>query len=189
MITEGRRITSLPGLALAALSAFFSLGILPGSAGAQVSALPLNFSDVAIFATNSVRIDNGAQVTSGHVVVNNASPGPTLSPGVELGISNNARTPAGYAIVADSIQVSNGAVVSGNAFFNTLSNSGTISGTQHTPLGLPVFTPLPTFKSAPPGTVDVTVPSGTVQTLAPGNYRDIKVLQNATLQIGQGVTK
>src|SRR5437667_1654454 len=153
MITDRRRMSSHLGLALAALSAFFCLGILPGSAGAQVSALPLNFSDVAIFATNSVRIDKGAQVTSGHVVVNNASPGPTLSPGVELGIGNNAHTPTGYAIVADSISISNGAVVGGNAFFNALSNSGTINGTQNTPLSLPVFSPLPPFKSAPPGTL------------------------------------
>jgi Big-like domain-containing protein/putative Ig domain-containing protein len=188
MITERRRIALRLGLSLAALSAFFSLGILPGSAGAQVSALPLNFSDVAIFATNSARIDNGAQVTSGHVVVNSASSGPTLSPGVELGLGNNAHTPTGYAVVADSIAISNGAVVGGNAFFNTLSNSGKINGTQNTPLALPVFTPLPTFKSAPPGTLDVTVPNGTVQTLAAGNYRDIKVLQNATLRIDQGVT-
>jgi hypothetical protein len=184
MITDRRRTS----FALAVLSAFFCLGILPGSAGAQVSALPLNFGDVAIFATNSARIDNGAQVTSGHVVVNNASPGPTLSPGFELAISNNAHTPTGYAVVADSIKVSSGAVVGGNAFFNTLSNSGTINGTQNTPLALPVFTPLPTFKSAPPGTADVTVPSGTVQTLAAGNYRDITVQSNATLRLDQGIT-
>ena len=83
MITERRRVASLLNIVLVALTAFLSPGILPGGAAeAQVSALPLNFSDVAIFATNSVRIDNGAQVTSGHVVVNNASPGPTLSPGV-----------------------------------------------------------------------------------------------------------
>jgi hypothetical protein len=188
MITERRRIASHLGLALAALSTFLSLGLVPGSVGAQVSALPLNFGDVAIFATNSVRIDNGAQVTSGHVVVNNASPGPTLTPGVELGINNNAHTPTGYAIVADSIQVSNGAVVGGNAFFNTLANTGTIQGTQTSPLALPVFTPLPPFKSAPAGSLDVTVAAGTTQTIAAGNYRDIKVLGSATLRIDQGIT-
>jgi hypothetical protein len=184
MITDRRRLA----LGLAALAAFFCLGLLPGGAEAQVSALPIDFSDVAIFATNSIRIDNGAQVTSGHVVVNNASSGPTLSPGVELRLGNNVQTSSGFAIVADSIQIGNGAVVGGNAFFNTLSNSGTINGTQNTPLALPVFIPLPTFKSAPPGTLDVTVPNGTVQTIAAGNYRDIKVLNNATLRIDQGVS-
>ena len=191
-MTNARRTgvaTRLSLVVVIALAAALSVGLLPAPpADAQVSSLPIQFSDVSIFATNSVRIDNGAQVTSGHVVVNNASPGPTLTPGVELGIHNNAHTPTGYDVVADSIQVSNGAVVGGKAFFNTLSNSGTISGTQHTPLALPVFNPLPPFKSAPPGTVDVTVPNGTEQTLAAGNYRDITVQQNATLRIDQGVT-
>ncbi|HMH52910.1 MAG TPA: putative Ig domain-containing protein [Candidatus Acidoferrum sp.] len=188
-MTNARRpevATRLSLVAVLTLAAMFSVGLLP--AHAQVSSLPIQFSDVSIFATNSVRIDNGARVTSGHVVVNNASPGNMLVPSFELGLNNNARTPAGYAVVADSLKLSNGAVVSGNAFFNNLSNSGTISGTQNTPLGLPVFTPLPTFKSAPAGTVDVTVPNGGVQTIAAGNYRDITVSTNATLRIDQGVT-
>jgi hypothetical protein len=191
-MTNARRIgvaTRLSLVVVMALAAALSVGLVPAPpADAQVSSLPIQFSDVSIFATNSVRIDNGARVMSGHVVVNNASPGGMLVPGFELGLNNNARTPAGYAAVADSLKLSNGAVVSGNAFFNNLSNSGTISGTQNTPLALPVFTPLPTFKSAPPGTVDVTVASGAVQTIAAGNYRDITVMNNATLRIDQGVT-
>src|SRR5262249_14052044 len=153
-----RRASSHLAMFLVALTAFLSVGLWPArESGAQVSSLPISFPDVVIFATNSAELGNGTQVVAGHVVVNDASAGPTLSRGFELGIGS-AQTPTGYAIVGDSIRVAKGGVVGGNAFFNNLSNAGTINGTQNTPLSLPVFTPLPVFKSDPAGTADVIVP-------------------------------
>jgi hypothetical protein len=187
IITERGRVASHLSVVLVALTAFLALGVMPGGAPeAQVTSLPISFSDVVIFGTNSVRIQNGAQVVAGHVVVNNALSGPSLTPSFELGIGS-ALTPAGYAIVGDSIQIASGAVVGGNAFFNNISNSGTINGTQNTPLSLPVFTPLPTFKSAPAGTSDVNVAKNGTQTISPGNYRDIIVKSGGTLNLGQGI--
>src|SRR5712691_11029969 len=164
-----RRVAFRLGVALTMLTAVLSSGLTTARpAEAQVSSLPLQFSDVSIFATNSARLGNSAEVVSGHVVVNNASPGPTLTAGFELGIGKGATTPSGYAIVGDSIQVSNNAAVGGNAFYNNLSNSGTINGSLNTPLTLPVFSPLPPLQLAVPGTQDVTVASNATVTLAPG---------------------
>src|SRR5204862_2403313 len=163
-----RRVAFQFGVMLTALTAVLSGGLIPaGQAQAQVSALPLQFSDVVVFGTSSVRTDNNAQVMSGHVVANNVSPGPTLTSGFELALGKGTTTPAGYAIVGDSIQVGNNAVVGGNAFYNNLSNSGTINGTQNTPISLPVFSPLPEFHLAVPGTQGVTVGSSQTVTLTP----------------------
>lgn len=76
------------------LTAVLALGV--GSAReaqAQVSPLPLDFPEVVIFATNSARLQNDAHVVAGHVVVNHASPGPTLRAGVELGVGQHALPP------------------------------------------------------------------------------------------------
>ena len=190
MMKAGRRRVAFQfGVMLTALTAVLSVGLIPaGQAQAQVSALPLQFSDVVIFGTNSVRLGSNGQVLAGHVVVNNASPGPTLTPGFELGIQNNEKTPAGYAIVGDSIQISSNATIDGNVFYNNLSNSGTINGSLNTPLPpFPIFAPLPAFQTATPGTTDVTVPANQTQTLAPGAYRNIQLGNNATLRFSPGI--
>ena len=89
-----------------ALTALLALGV--GSAReaqAQVSTLPLDFPDVVIFATNSARLQSDSQVVAGHVVVNNASPGPTLRGRVELGVGKHALTPAGFSLQVLSCSV------------------------------------------------------------------------------------
>ena len=183
-----RRVAFQFGVMLTALTAVLSGGLIPaGQAQAQVSALPLQFSDVVIFGTNSVRVDSSAGVTAGHVVVNNASPGPTLFPAFELGIDKSVTTPAGYAIAADSISVAALAVVNGNAFYNNLTNNGIINGSLNTPISLPIFAPLPAFQTAAPGTLDVSVAQNQSQTLAPGSYRDIVLAANSTLTLSAGV--
>jgi hypothetical protein len=175
-------------LQLTVLSIFLAAGLVPErESWAQVSALPLDFQDVAIFATNSVRLRNDLTLVAGHVVVNAAAAGPTLSPGVELGLGDRGTTPAGYSLVANGISIGNKTTVGGNVFYNLLKNKGTIQGTKNTPLALPVFTPLPAFKSAAPGTQDVTVAKNQIQSLAPGAYRDIKVQDGATLGLSPGV--
>jgi hypothetical protein len=127
MITERRRVASHLSVALVALTVFLAFGVVPGGTPeAQVTSLPISFSDVVIFGTNSVRIRNGAQVVAGHVVVNNALSGPSLNPSFELGIGS-ALTPAGYAIVGDSVQIASGAVVGGNAFFNNRSSPESVT--------------------------------------------------------------
>ena len=183
---EGNRTASLT-LFLVVLTAFLAVGLMPGrESQAQVSALPLDFQDVVIFATNSARLKNGVTVVAGHVVVNDASTGPTLSSGVELGVGDKVVTPAGYSLAADSIGIGGGTTVGGSVFYNTLKNKGKILGASSTPLALPVFAPLPVFKSAPAGTQDVSVAKNQVQTLVPGAYRDIKLQDGATLTLSPG---
>lgn len=172
-----------------ALTAALSVCLVPGPpAHAQTSLLPLQFSDVVVFGTNSVRLDTNATIVAGHVVANTASAGPTLLPGFELSVDKSALTPAGYAIAADSISVAAQAVVNGNAYYNNLTNTGTINGSLNSPLpSLPIFAPLPAFETASPGTTDVTVPQSGTQTLAPGSYRDITLAANSTLTLSPGV--
>src|SRR5215471_19032132 len=143
-----------------ALIALIALGIFSKrEAQTQVSTLPLDFSHVVLLATNSARLQSNAQVVAGHVVVNNASVGPTVSgAGITLGVDNGVLTPAGASLVADSINIASGVIIQGNVFYNTLTNLGTIKGTRSgPPLPLPIFTPLPVFQQASPGTQDVTV--------------------------------
>ena len=173
-----------------ALTAFIALGALGNrDARAQSSTLPLDFPDVVIFATNSARLGNNSRVLEGHVVVNNAATGATLSTGFELRVGAGVLTPTGFSIVGDTIRVDTGAIVSGSAFFNGLTNFGTISGTQNTfpappPSPFPIFTPLPQFKTGTAGSTNVTVNKNAVQTITAGNYRDIKLQPNS--QTGPG---
>jgi hypothetical protein len=120
---------------------------------------------VVILGTNSVRCEQRAG-RGGHVVVNNALSGSSLTLHSNWE-SAGPLTPAGYAIVADSIQIAGGAVVGGNAFFNNISNAGTINGTQTSPSRCR-FSSLPTFKSTSGSlTGDVTVAKNGTQTINP----------------------
>jgi hypothetical protein len=71
-------------------------------------------------------------------------------------------------------------------YYNQLTNSGTIGGTTHTPLALPVVSALPPFESATIGTQNITVNSNGQMTLAPGRYRTVFVDNRATLTLTGG---
>lgn len=146
------------------------------------------FSNVVLFATNSIELKNNASVTSGDVVVNDASAGPTLVHGFELGLRNKAATPTGYAIKADSIQLKKKSHA-GDAFFNELDNKGTIHGTQTTPLVLPVFPLVPVFQAqAPaPGSPGVSVAANDFQVLPPGDYDAVNVGDHGVLVLSGGI--
>lgn len=150
---------------------------------------PCSVGDAAILATNSVRLARDVVVHSGDVVVNDFSPGPTLGPGgFELYVDRRA-TVAG-SLKADSIRIIGQASIGGDVFYNDLTNSGSISGAQISPLALPVFDPLPTFSppSPPRGPVsDVNVGIGQTLTLGPGDYGDIRVDALGTIVFSGGV--
>src|SRR5262249_42258378 len=166
-----------------------ALGVLRiRTAQTQGGGLPVHIPDTVIFATNSVRLGSNTHVVAGDVVVNNASFGPTLNGGgVELGVEGGVLTPAGSSLVADSISIGPNAIVNGNVFFNTLTNQGTITGTQSSPLpSLPIFASPPLFPLVSPGVQNVTVAANDWQTLAPGRYGDITVQSGATLTLSPG---
>jgi hypothetical protein len=146
----------------------------------------VGFEGISVFATNSVWVKQNADVVSGSVVVNDASPGPTLVAGFELAIGLSVTTSAGTNLVADSIDVRSGAVVLGELFCNEIDDGTGALGCDRA-LDLPVFLQLPPFQFAPAGASDVTVPIGDSAVLAPGSYRDVKVRQNGTLVLTGGV--
>ncbi len=144
------------------------------------------FLNTVIFAQNKVSIGKSSEVVSGNILVNrDAAPG---APGVELSIGQYARTPADYYLKADRISVAGGAVVGGDVYFNSLTNSGTISGTSFTPLELPVGA-FPPFMDADPAVMTTpafNVPGGTIDTLPPGTYGNVTVNSLAILYLQPG---
>ena len=154
------------------------------------SAVPPGFSQVVIFAANSVDFAQDGVVESGAVVVNQAATGQTLGcGGRELCVGVRVTTPAGYAVKADSIQIKNGGLIQGSAFCNDLLNNGANPGLACGALSLPVFATLPTFVSAPPrpGAPSVSVPKNGSTTLAPGDYDLISVLQGGVVTFTGGI--
>jgi hypothetical protein len=141
---------------------------------------------VAVLATNSVYIQLGADVLSGDVIVNQAGAGPFLNGGVELSIVGTVTTPSGWDVEGDSIAIGSGTTVASDVFYNSLSNSGSITGQQTASLPLPVFSALPAFLTATPGTADVSVGLNGTLTLAPGSYRDLIVGKKGTVIFSGG---
>jgi len=70
--------------------------------------------NTVLFATNSLQVERDTVILSGDLVVNLASPGPTLTPGFELDLQKNVTTPEGYAVRADSVRVDAATVVGGD---------------------------------------------------------------------------
>ncbi len=153
------------------------------------SAIAPGFAEVAVFATNSVRLKNRATVSTGDVVVNDASPGPTLLDGYELALDPFAATTAGSSLAADSVRIKNNAKVAGDVSYNNLTNQGSISGALLTPLALPVFASLPAFVVSPPapGSPDVSVSAGGAATLPPGDYGAVSIGHNGKLILSAGI--
>ena len=141
------------------------------------------FPDVVLFATNSMRLKNQAEVMSGDVVVNDAGAGPTLVSGFELGFDPRAETAAGYAVKADSVRIKNNAEIGGDVHYNDLDNKGEVHGALITPLDLPVFDLLPLFIAQPPapGSPDVEVDRDGFVILPPGDYGDVTVDRDGTV--------
>jgi hypothetical protein len=141
-----------------------------------------------VLATNSVWLKDNANILSGNVIVNAASSGPVLDSNVELSVGQSVTTHAGFAFKANRIKVKQGAVVASNVVYNELTNNGAITGSQNSPLTLPVFAGLPPFHQAPAGTQDITVLSNESITLTPGAYRDLLIKQNGTILFTGGGT-
>ena len=141
----------------------------------QPPPLPPAVGNAVLLATNSIQVDRNVVVTRGDLVVNNASAGPVLGE-KDLSLDAGVKTPAGFALKANSIDVDGGAVVDGDVYFNLLQNNGAINGAINTPLSLPVIATLPEL---PPfqawGAQNVTVANGATQPLGTGVYGDVTV--------------
>ncbi|MGD2114205.1 MAG: hypothetical protein PVG07_04070 [Acidobacteriota bacterium] len=145
-------------------------------------------SRVVLLATNSLQVERDSRILSGDLVVNDASPGPTLPLGVELEIESGVTTAAGDSVRADGVRIDRAAVVAGDVVSNELENKGTILGSILSPLALPVFGELPPFQEAQPrfGALPVIVPDGGDLVLEPGAYDAVQVGQGAVLTLTGG---
>ncbi len=189
VVNGNNTITYTPGANFAGIASFtYTIG--DGQGGADTATVTVTVTEalerVVVLATNSAQFQSSADVLSGDVVVNQASPGPYLNGGVELSLAGTVTMPAGWDVQADSVTVGSGTTVASHLFYNQLTNNGTVTGVQTTPLTLPVFAPLPTLLTGTPGSSDVVVPNNGTHTLAPGNYRDLIVGRNATVTFTGG---
>lgn len=141
-----------------------------------------------LLATNSMVLRNGTTVTSGDIVVNNKKTTPGVSAdGYDLELKEGTSTPAGYAVKAPSITVRKKAEVEGDVYSNTLDDKAGIGATQlHSPVTLPIISSLPVFRSATPGTDDVTVRKNKTVTLDPGAYRNVSIQGGGALVLSGG---
>lgn len=142
--------------------------------------IPTGFSQVVLFASESIQLKKGVDVTSGSIVANLGGAG------IELRLAKDALTPAGYTLMADSIDIDKDSVVGGDVHYNELDNDGTILGSEVTPLSLPVFAFLPPFFTGSSAGPDVDVPNGGALTLAPGDYGAVTLGKGATLTFTGG---
>ena len=162
--------------------ALLALAFVPAAPAAECDA-----ASMALWAGNSAWLKQGSDVLSGDVVVNDASPGPTLTPGKELTAGLGAMTPAGFAVKADSLRVLATATLAGAVYCNDLADwSGSVTCL---PLPLPVCDDPPTFVTeAPrPDAPDVLVPILGSDTLGPGDYGQIEIRWKGELTFLGGV--
>lgn len=136
---------------------------------------PPSLSAYSLFAMHSMHLEQNAKVFSGDVGVNAAGSVPFLDSEVELSVGIGVTTAASSALKAHRIKVKSGATVNSSIYYNELENNGTITGSQNTPLSLPLVASLPEFKQATPGAQNIEVPQNGTQTLPPGSYGDIMV--------------
>ena len=162
---------------------FAFLPLLVLAAQPANTVIPAGFSDVAVFATNSIVLKKDVEL-GGDVAVNDASSDPDLHEGVELSVDKDASI-AG-SLYADRVKLAKGAEVGGSVFTNDLTDKGAtiIGGTFG--VSLPVFSPLPLFFSSPAGVDDFAVVNNGSDTLAPGSYRDISIGEGGVLLLTGG---
>ena len=161
-----------------------ALACTPFIQGQQTQLSP-GVGSAVLLAKNSIQIDNTTVIVSGDVVVNNAVSGPVLGEAA-LSLDRAVTTPAGYKIVATSIDLDSGAAAGGDAYYNTLTNQGTIAGTQFSPLALPVFAGFPPALARPPGSGNVTIANNGLLTLDEGAYGNLTINKGATLLLTGG---
>ena len=139
--------------------------------------------DYSMLALDSMTIDQQVTVQSGNLGVNEPAPGTSST----LKIFQQSQTEAD--VLGDRVFIENQSTVQGDVLYNHLTGTGTINGTQTTPLALPLFDKLPVLQTAVlQGTeADVFVPEQQQQVLAPGKYGTVTVSQQSTLNLSGGL--
>jgi hypothetical protein len=162
-------------------------GWTPGCQDAIQTALffgeePL-FARFAIFAFNSIWLQDQVTVSSGNLGVQAASAGPVLSSGMEICLDKDVQA-NGAQIHGDSVMIGPEATVL-DVYCNELVNEGNILGEQVTPLALPVAS-APPFLASSPGEDDVVVKKKKSLDLGAGAYKNVEIGEKASLQLTGG---
>ncbi len=152
---------------------------------AQQAQISPGVGNAVLLARNSIQVDNTVTVVSGDLIVNDATVGPVLGE-LALSLDRAVTTPTGYKIAGTSIDLDSGAAAGGDAYYNTLTNQGTIAGTQFSPLALPVFAGFPPALVRSPGSSNVTVANNGQLTLDAGAYGNLTINKGATLRLSGG---
>jgi hypothetical protein len=147
--------------------------------------LPPEVGNAVLLATHSIQVDTNVVVTRGDLVVNDAGAPPFLGER-ELSLDQGVRTPAGFAVKANGVDLDAGVVVGGDVRCNVIQNDGTISGSLVTPLPLPVIATLPSLIDRASGTEDIAVGNGDTRVLGTGDYGTLSVGRDATLRLPGG---
>ena len=87
---------------------------------------------------------------------------------------------------ANRIELAAQSLIDGNASFNTLGGSGTVSGATTTPLSLPLNLSVPSIPSITPGTQTIRVKKGQVSTLSAGSYAKLIVDKSGQVILSGG---
>lgn len=167
-----------------------------------------DLTDAVLFSVSKTELKRSIDVTSGNVIVNEAASASNddddddhhgdnhgghgdddhgNQPSYELVIGRDVTTPAGYSLRANGIKIDRQGSISGDAYYNTLSSSSTINGSEYSPLATPQFVNLPPLADASPGTQDISVRRNQPQTLAAGDYDKIEVKERGELTLSGGV--
>ena len=138
----------------------------------------INLEEFALIGIESINIGGNLTITSGAI-------GAYLDGGT-VAISNNANING--SVVGDSITLGNNAIVLGDIYYNTQFSTGTgftHTGDEISPASIP-FSELPYFPTFEVGTQDITIGTNTAYTLAPGDYNNINIGNNASLIFSGG---
>lgn len=141
------------------------------------------FAGTAVLAAeDGIHIEERSQVMSGDLLVRSVANSDAFS----LILEPKTTTAAGYELKADNMLFLRKTQVAGDVFYNSITNQGTITGSETSSLGLPVFD-FPPFPSISAGGDDVVVTDYSTHALPPGSYGHVLVRPNATLMLEAGV--
>jgi alpha-tubulin suppressor-like RCC1 family protein/cytoskeletal protein CcmA (bactofilin family) len=138
----------------------------------------------SVVALNSV-VAGSTSLIAGDVAVITASTGATLSGSAELALGGNAQVNG--SVRADTIATQATSHVFGDATFNALTGSGTVSGARIATLTTPVAIPIVAASNFSAGTTNVTVSAGSRLSRNAGSYGTLTI--NSGSATSQGVLR
>jgi uncharacterized repeat protein (TIGR01451 family) len=145
-------------------------------------------NDYVIFGLNSVWLRSQSDVYSGHVGVQDASPGPVLNAGAEVSVGEEVTFHNPYSAIAGDTVKLKWRANTFDIFANELNVDWEATYSQWTsPLSLPLTIALPPLPQINPGATDYALTEGNNLKLAAGAYGDIDVKWNSVLILTGGV--